>query len=673
MASRKMQIKLCNGKFFENSVKNLLSLQGWAVQDEQIIGHMKVDAYAEKPADFGDITRIAVECKHYSKKLSKAIVTKLFATYLPLIQGGLIDYVLLVTEQGLHPSAETFCKSVKGLKHFTESKLLSNVIDFNAYVAGLYHNFELDEIRSYYVPQKVRDLDVPIEDFVLSRLDEEFYQPIAILGGYGMGKSTLARSLAYNLSRDYIDNKNLRIPILISLDGIAHEQTLDGLLGTLFTSKNAIPNYNFELFMALNRAGKFVIILDGFDEMKNVMSWEHLKYNLNQLYRLIVPGSKVLLLGRPTAFLTENEQNEALHGVSEESSYQKTGEKRPTLLDRVDWPDFKAVYIDKFSRDQIIKVVRLYALQKSLNIDSDELKEKYLGFSEAIEITDSRVYSLAMRPVQLNMLLEIIPSFEGNINDLTVSELYSNFTELVMVRELSKSSRQAFSLSVRLRFLQRLAFYMWQDGQRKEINAYEIPLELYKDIYDGSEDLEAVKRDLLTGSFLERSGSNGFSFSHKSFQEFLVAEHLVNLATSKSTKFLALGFLTAEIEGFFIELIGAKSGSTLAKWLRQKSRVERSGVEAIASSSCIQLVEIMCEYYGLKPPHKKDLEQASIDQKNFVRRIIETDILNERYVKKSKITPSRPSGAVTGRRKPLINKKRQSKPNRTRGHRGTGF
>lgn len=665
-----------DGKALENSVKNLLSLQGWTVQDEQIIGHMKVDAYAEKRGDFGDLTRIAVECKHYSKKLSKGIVTKVLMTYLPLIQNNLIDYVLLVTEQGLHPSAETFCKSAKGLKHFTESNLLSNVIDFNAYVTGLYHNFELDEVKTYYVPQKVKDVDIPIEEFVLSRLSDESSKPVAILGGYGMGKSTLARSLAYNLSKDYIENRNLRIPILISLEGVAHEQTLDGLLGTLFTSKNSIHNYNFELFMALNRAGKFVIILDGFDEMKNVMSWEHLKYNLNQLYRLIVPNSKVLLLGRPTAFLSEDEQNEALHGLSKRSSNHGVGENTIDTLDRYDWPDFEAVNIDKFSREQIIEVVKLYARQKSTTIDSGEQKQKYLDFSAAIESTDSRVFSLATRPVQLNMLLEIIPSFAGNINDLTVSELYSNFIELVMVRELSKSSRQAFSLPIRLRFLQRLAFYMWEDGQRKEINAYEIPLDLYKDIYGGSDDLDAVKRDLLTGSFLERSGPNGFSFSHKSFQEFLVAEHLVNLATSKSSNFFKLGFITAEIEGFFIELIGSKSGSTLAKWLRQKSRVERGGVEALASSSCIQLINILCEYYNLKPPHKKDLEQASIDQKKFVRRIIETDILNDKYNKKSKIIPSRPPselGAVKGRKKPLINKKRQSKPNRTRGHQGNRF
>ena len=49
--------------------------------------------------------------------------------------------------------------------------------------------------------------------------------------------------------------------------------------------------------MKLNKLGCFVIILDGFDEMKHTLSWDEFRYNFKELNRLVNSNSKVIVLG----------------------------------------------------------------------------------------------------------------------------------------------------------------------------------------------------------------------------------------------------------------------------------------------------------------------------------------------------------------------------------------
>jgi hypothetical protein len=85
-----------DGKAFENEVRYLLRLQGWGALQERLVGHKKVDAYGEKVGDFRKTTRIAVECKDYNRAMTQEQLTEIYANYLPLLQGGLIDQIVVV-------------------------------------------------------------------------------------------------------------------------------------------------------------------------------------------------------------------------------------------------------------------------------------------------------------------------------------------------------------------------------------------------------------------------------------------------------------------------------------------------------------------------------------------------------------------------------------------------
>lgn len=538
---------MSNGKDFEQDVLHLLSLHGWQVSHERLCGHKKVDGYAEKTGEFGRRNRIAIECKDYSKQMHQAEVTRIYANYLPLIDEGHIDEIVLVTKNDLAPSAKTYALKAKNLTHIRYIELLNSLLDCASYIQALITKYESDEVSKFYVPQCFSfeaNLDTNsglVENELLKWIARSDPQPVAILAGYGMGKTTLSKRLAYLLADKHRNDPSQRIPILIPLEELSTEQSLEGLLGKHFTSTAVIRNYCFDIFMALNQRGRFVIFLDGFDEMKHTMSWDTMRFNFQQLNRLISENSKVVLSGRPTAFLTEEEQVEVLHG------------KRAILgvwKQIPGWPDYTELYLQAFSRDQIQQFIKTYAL--ILNQEQVSEYDVLLSKSDYSKSpTTSGLLSLATRPVQLRMLLEILPTWEKDFDSLTVAILYSEFIDLIIRREMKKHARRAYSLDERREFVRDLAWWMWDTQPRSHIVASRIPDGLFLKFLTSDLDLSEVKRDLLSACFIEVKQPEGYYFPHRSFQEFLVAEKIVSLIRAGKIPTEDEVLITSEISQFF--------------------------------------------------------------------------------------------------------------------------
>jgi hypothetical protein len=539
------------GKSFENDVCHLLRLQGWQVMPEPLLDYKKVDVYAEKIGDFGQRTRIAVECKDYSSQLSQQQIANIYSNYLPLIQKGLVDQIVLVTRSDLAPSAKTFALSAQGLVHLAYIDLLNSLLDFSSHIQGLISSYRSDEVSHYYVQQNYRtnsnQVRTGIEEAILHWINSHDKQPIAILAGYGMGKTTLAKHMACLLAEQYKSNPKERIPIIIQLEEIGAEQSLEGLLGKHFTLNSIVRNYNFNIFMELNHRGRFVIFLDGFDEMKHTMSWETMRFNFQQLNRLVTVKSKVALGGRPSAFLTEEEQVEALHGQRQILGQWK---RIPGS------PDYQELYLEPFSKDQIGQFIESY--ENVQNNRKEQTFEEHTEAKDMLELSsnaNSRLLSLAARPVQLKMLLEILPTWDKDLDSLTVTVLYSEFIDLIIRREMKKQSRRQFSLDQRRRFVRELAWWMWGE-QLIAVTAQKTPDRLLSELMKDDQDIADVKRDLLSASFIEVKHPEGYYFPHRSFQEFLVAEQLAYLIKQGKLTADENFNITSEIKEFFLGLVG---------------------------------------------------------------------------------------------------------------------
>lgn len=310
----------------------------------------KLDIYFEEKT-LTDTRRIAVECKDYGRPLTAEQIRKeIYLDYHYLIEARHLDGVLIVAPLPLNADAEAFVRTATGFAFKTFAQLQNDVMNFGSYLQSMRAQFHEQGLDTYYVKAKLSD-GRDLEEKVAAWLNEPMAPPIAILAGYGMGKTSFARRIATQAAIAHSADGQSRIPILIKLGEISDEQALEGLLGKVFTATNVVMNYSFDLFMALNAAGRFLIVLDGFDEMKHTMSWSQFRYNFGQLHRLIVPNSKVILLGRPSAFLSDAEHLHALRGIRR---LKGKDIKEPN------WPEYDEVTLAGFTAETAYAFIASY-------------------------------------------------------------------------------------------------------------------------------------------------------------------------------------------------------------------------------------------------------------------------------------------------------------------------
>lgn len=539
-----------DSKIFEKNVGDLLRAVGYDVKDETLISHKKVDLYLEERR-FGGTHRIAVECKLYDGVLSQSDISEIIASYQPLYQNNFVDDILIISMKGLSPAAQRLVLDTRNFRHLTFAELQNSIMDFHSYLLGLIHDFKSDALANYYIPVNSK-ADRPVEDHVFEWLNVISERPLAILGSYGSGKTSFARCLAHTLAIRALENPMHRIPIFLRLGEISSEQSLEGLLGKAFTATSLIKNYSFHAFMKLNADGRLIIILDGFDEMKHCLSWEEFRFNFRQLHRLVVGNSSVILLGRPTAFLSDAEYKFALHGIKSFAGQE---------IRDVDCPDYIEIHLSLFNRDQVEDFLLKYFTYKETTAKDDNQKRIFKRIRSAgfNHISGKQLADIARRPVQLKMLAEILPQWRGDISFLTTSILYSEFIDLIIDRELKKNSRLLFKHKERRRFAREIAWFLWTTKREMSITAEDIPDAILNTYLSGTDDLDAVRRDLIAACFLGRKLGESLYFPHRSFQEFLVAEEIINKLISREISFSeADALLNEEVVNFLIGLVNVK-------------------------------------------------------------------------------------------------------------------
>jgi hypothetical protein len=551
------QSTTAQGNRFRDRVAQLLHAAHFdGVTTERRIGGKKLDIYFEERT-LTETRRIAVECKDYGRPLTAEQIRKeIYLDYHALIEARLLDGVLIVAPWALNADADAFVRTATGFAFKTFAQLQNDVMNFGSYLQSMRAQFHEQGLDTYYVAAKLSD-GRDLEEMVAAWLDEPTARPIAILAGYGMGKTSFARRIATEAAVAHSSDGQRRIPILIRLGEISDEQALEGLLGKVFTATHVVMNYSFELFMALNQAGRFLIILDGFDEMKHTMSWSQFKYNFGQLHRLVVPNSKIILLGRPSAFLSDAEHLHALRGIRRIMGKD---------IREPNWPEYEEVRLAEFTAETAYAFIASY-MQYTIRtaratgaatIDDASVADR-LSQIRAIGYED-----LIGRPVQARMLAEIATDPAVPLVAFSRFELYQVFITRIIEREQLKRVRQSISDEKRRLFIRKIAWWLWTTASSTGFSADSLPNSFVKPFgSDDNEDPDALKRELLSGSMLERKSNNTFYFAHRSFQEFLVAEHMISTSWTPSEIHLVSHGLTPEIARFLEE---SDSSDSIASW-----------------------------------------------------------------------------------------------------------
>ncbi len=497
------------------------------MQTEVQVGSKRVDVYFEERR-FGSFRRIAVEAKAYGRPLNNGDFEDIYGGYAALLKANEIDHIMVVSTYPLEaPAANGLLRTLSAEMTYHQLKdFQEEILSFQAFLGSFINRHERDGLERYYVRPLLSDGRDLLEVLRVWLDDNTDNGPIAIIAGYGMGKTSVARHLTYDLAKKFATGEDSRIPIYVSLGGISREQGLEGLIGTALTNGlPAVRNFSFPVFELLNEAGRFVVILDGFDEMKHMMSEAEFRANFDELNRLVTGRAKVLLLGRPTAFLSESEHAYVLRGSRRIGSqfHRTPGSPRYTELGLKSFApaqvrSFLTNYF-QFQRDAgHIQVDDAFAAKRIAQLESAEHEE------------------LIARPVHARMLADLASDPNFKISQLSRFELYDHFVAHLIDREGKKIGRGDLLKEVdRRAFSCDLAWHLWLDpaGATSGCRIEDIPDDVFDPYLPRDEDPLALRRALLSGSFLDEKAAGVFYFAHRSFQEFLVAEYIWSNLTDK--------------------------------------------------------------------------------------------------------------------------------------------
>jgi hypothetical protein len=426
-----------------------------------------------------------------------------------------------------------------------ESELLDSLISFQHYRDYIFAYFD-EHILENSEQLRMADMYVPLgghtvqiekgklnKDRALDSVEAHILdwakgqrrhatEQVAVLGDYGQGKTVLMHKLVYAMLRQ--PEEYPRIPILIELRGLSPRN--DDELSIL---SHWAKRYKAkaEALWELHRAGKLLLILDGFDEMDLVGDTEVLFNHFAQLWALArVPQAQIIIAGRPNLFADDEQRRMAL-GIQEP---------------RTDLPYAQGIYLDKLRDPQIEQVLRQAKAETRQGILSALERAPQSSFAEVITRPSTLFQLSAVWDEELEQRLERLNSalVTGSFITKTYERQQRKGSTVLTAFERSffmqgiavgMMLEGGYSNQIKHKDLERLVERLWRQ--------YPPRLSPYGDAMQGGKALgflpermkenphalETILRDVRAGGILvqDLSGRDVFKFAHKSYLEYLVS------------------------------------------------------------------------------------------------------------------------------------------------------
>ena len=533
------------GDHFENRIAALLrSSTGYRnVQQQVSIQGVNVDIVFEKKWNPQRYKTIVIECKYREKRVSREILKDIIADYGGISRSSKIDEVWIVTNNQPSSSTIAYLEGFPEFSLFTIQQIEQDIINFDAYLSHIVSSFDDSPLSNYYIePRTLGANGVLLRDTFMSWLSRRDCRPLAVWAGYGMGKTSFAQRISSELAKSYMSGKTERIPILIPLGDYYTSPRIDGLIANVLTRDHGVHGYSYGLFQQLLAAGRLLIILDGFDEMKHAMSNAEFMAFSKEIRKLSVENSKVVILGRPDIFITD-----------EEHLYFTTGTRASNSIIITDENNIEAeeVRIDYLTKAEFMQLIEGYIAAQN-RLPSDVMRKR-IAEIDAVNIDD-----ILTRPVQAKMYASIIANPKNMVDISGKFELYEAFISECINREQEKDERRKTSASDRREFMRDVAWWLWTVKRTRTFNASEIP-EVLISKYGPRDDSAPMLRELLIGSLIEERNVGAllsekmagvFYFPHQSFTEFLVAEYIIYRKLNAANYSQISGIFSGEIENF---------------------------------------------------------------------------------------------------------------------------
>lgn len=340
-------------------------------------------------------------------------------------------------------------------------------------------------------------------DYIDNWLRERGKIHISLLGDFGSGKTWFCRYYTHRQLQRYLKNpSNERFPLLITLRDFVKSTTVQRLINDALLEQYELPFIGgaYKVFQDMNRNGRLLLILDGFDEMARKADYQTVVDNFRNLAELVSENNKIILTSRTEYFRWAKEAEEIFGG-------KKYGRKTIMLTG----PEFEMVYLEQFSDKQIREVI----VKKYGEINGRLKADRILNINNLAE--------MARKPVLIELLLAALE--EVDEDKLTnVAQVYLYATNKLLLRNIAEE-RTFTSIKDKLFFLCELAWEMINSGELKI--HYKQFSEKIKDYFNEKikdiHELDNWDYDLHSQTLLHSNLAGYYEFAHKSLAEYFVA------------------------------------------------------------------------------------------------------------------------------------------------------
>lgn len=535
------------GNAFRDRVCALLRTKYLDAQVEQRIAGTKVDIRFTAESDFGGKKVYAVECKDYATPLTKSIIAQEIRPYYSaMLESHEVDEVLIVSSKPLGADAGEYMKSWRNATHKTYEELAESLLGLGPYINDLAQIRPTDDMP--YIEARIASQPGNAINLVDEWVRQKNGRGLAIRGSYGQGKTSFAKRLAALYAQRHLNDASQRMPILYRLGEVVHETRLEALFGAMFTSQHVAAGYRYSTFEHLNHAGRLLVILDGFDEMKHAMTAADFYANFKEFNRLLSGDAKVVLLGRPNALPSDVEElvfrgrDQVAGQIIASAVFQPWEEWRLDFFTPDETRQLLAQVLEKFSIDHSHKRTFSYP---------DGFVNKRV--TEIISLVPTDLLS---RPVHVHLVAELGADPHFDFRGFNEYKLYDHFIRTMVERDVEKKTRRAIPLDARLTFQRELAWWAWSrlGASQGHFLRKDVPTALLKELPAGnSVDDEGKLNEYIVSTLTEEKDSGALFFAHRSFQEFLVAERVRSVVPTPAGHLDYSTYITDDVMTFLVQ------------------------------------------------------------------------------------------------------------------------
>ena len=471
---------------------------------------------------------------------------------------------------------------------FFEDQIVKMIMDLTNYYEDFIFEYEKNPIRDHFI--EINDSNgYPLKYDLDEFIDDEDKNALLILGEYGCGKTSFCLDLTYRLMNEFKKDCNNYIPILIHLREYSKSISMDEMITDFFINKYSIINGNIRNFKKLLQYGKVLLIFDGFDEVAKRVDYD-VKYKVfNEICKYASNNTKILLTCRPNYF----QNNKEYENIFKESYLD---------FEPMDYKEveFDEVFIGELNQEQIIKFVKTF--KNELGLRNIKIQE----FRDIINKTHD-LLDLAKRPFLLNLIVKTLPliieqtkKLVGTKQEIQINaaDLYENYTDQWLRREDSKG-KTLIKASEKKLFCENLALKMFinDDNSISYKNLPEAITNYFENLTNIT-DIDYFSHDIKSCSFLCADGDGKFSFIHKSFMEFFVANIIVeklykiHLSVKNSSKKLSDDKIIQLIEDFLGENHISTEICLFISDLFEKKIIEKNNIITLIKSYIEELNDI---------------------------------------------------------------------------------